>query len=153
VRFEEQVVKTPDATAAVYNEERISYGDLNDRANQLACYLVSLGVRPDDRVALCIERSIDMIIAILAILKAGGAYVPIDIEQPQDRLLYMINDSTPVLIITENKLTKRFTELSPEHLVVLDQCLWEQTPKRLVCNIQIWRMLFIHQALQDYQKE
>ena len=75
--FEEQVLKTPHATAVVFEDESLSYDELNRRANQLAHYLHQLGVRPDDRVAICVERGLEMIVALLAVLKAGGAYVPL----------------------------------------------------------------------------
>ena len=73
--FEEQVAKTPEATAVVFEEDELSYAELNRRANQLAHYLRELGVKPDARVAICVERSLEMIVALLAVLKAGGAYV------------------------------------------------------------------------------
>ena len=74
--FEEQVSKTPDAVAVVFEEEELSYAELNRRANQLAHYLSELGVRPDDRVAICLERGFEMIVGLLAVLKAGGCLRP-----------------------------------------------------------------------------
>ena len=84
--FEEQVEKTPEAVAVVYEEESVSYGELNRRANRLAHHLRSLGVKPDDRVAICLERGVEMIVALLGVLKAGGAYVPLDPGYPEERL-------------------------------------------------------------------
>ena len=80
--FEEQVERSPDAVAVVFEEESLSYAELNARANRLAHYLQELGVKPDDRVALCVDRSLETVVALLAVLKAGGAYVPLDPAYP-----------------------------------------------------------------------
>ncbi|MBN3105947.1 AMP-binding protein, partial [Pectobacterium brasiliense] len=74
---------------------------LNRRANQLAHHLLSLGVKPDDRVAICVERSLDMVIGLLGILKAGAAYVPLDPGYPAERLAYMLDDAAPVALLTQ----------------------------------------------------
>ncbi|WP_154618414.1 AMP-binding protein, partial [Pseudomonas syringae] len=84
--FEEQVQRTPDALAVLHGEQRLSYRELNERANRLAHYLRKQGVRPDSRVAICVERGIDMVVGLLAILKAGGGYVPLDPAYPADRI-------------------------------------------------------------------
>ena len=94
--------KTPAAIAVRFEEASLSYEELNRRANQLAHYLRELGIRPDDRVALCVERGFEMIIALLAILKAGGAYVPLDPAYPPERLRFMLQDSDPVALITQS---------------------------------------------------
>src|SRR5690349_6092808 len=86
VFFEEHVRKGPDAVAVVFEGSSLSYGELNRRANQLAHYLRGLGVKPDARVAICLERGLEMIIALLGVLKAGGAYVPLDPADPVQRL-------------------------------------------------------------------
>ena len=100
--LEAQVGRTPDATAVVYEQERLSYRELNARANQLAHYLRKLGVGPEVLVGICMERSVNMMVALLGILKAGGAYVPLDPAYPEERLAFMINDSgLQVLIIHE----------------------------------------------------
>jgi amino acid adenylation domain-containing protein len=98
--FEDQVRRTPDAVAVVFGDERLSYGELNARANRLAHYLRGLGVKPDDRVAICVERSLEMMVGLLAILKAGGAYVPLDPVYPAERLSYMLADSRPKAVLT-----------------------------------------------------
>ncbi|PHM26381.1 non-ribosomal peptide synthetase [Xenorhabdus ehlersii] len=104
--FEAQVRRTPDAIAVVFEEQSLSYDELNKRANRLAYQLIALGVRPDDRVAICIERSLEMVVGLLAILKAGGAFVPLDPTYPTTRLAYMLNDSAPVALVTQTTMTK-----------------------------------------------
>ncbi|WP_394828309.1 amino acid adenylation domain-containing protein [Pendulispora albinea] len=98
--FEAQVARTPDVVALVHGDSRLTYSELNQRANRLAHRLRQLGVGPDDRVALCAERSVAMVVALLAILKAGGAYVPLDPSYPPERLASMLRDSTPKVLLT-----------------------------------------------------
>ena len=102
--FEEQVERTPDAIAVAYGEEQVSYAQLNRCANRLAHYLISLGVKPDGRVAICVERGLEMVIGILGILKAGAAYVPLDPSYPAERLRFMVEDSGPVAVMTQESL-------------------------------------------------
>ncbi|WP_284194155.1 AMP-binding protein, partial [Vibrio zhanjiangensis] len=101
---EAQAAEQPDATALVFNQQSLSYGELNQRANQLAHYLLEQGVRPDTLVGLCAERSFEMMIGLLGILKAGGAYVPLDPSYPSERLGHMIEDSGVGVIITQQHL-------------------------------------------------
>jgi amino acid adenylation domain-containing protein len=110
--FEAQVNRTPQATALVYQDERLSYAELNMRADQLAEQLRGLGVGPETLVGISMERSIDIVVAILGILKAGGAYVPLDPSYPRERLQSIIEDSKPVLIVTEGAqvLTTDYTD-------------------------------------------
>ncbi|HEX9133237.1 MAG TPA: amino acid adenylation domain-containing protein [Ktedonobacteraceae bacterium] len=91
--FEEQVLRTPDAIALVFEHQQMTYGELNARANQLAHHLQQLGVGPEVMVGLCVERSPEMIVGLLGILKAGGVYVPLDPEYPQERLAFLLQDS------------------------------------------------------------
>src|SRR5215813_1026952 len=105
--FEEQVEKTPDAVAVVFEDEELSYAQLNARANQLAHFLVEQGIRPDDRVAICVERSLEMVVGLLGILKAGGAYVPLDPGYPRERLAYLLSDSAPRVLLTQNHLLEQ----------------------------------------------
>ena len=128
--FEDQVSKTPDATALVFEGSSISYAELNRRANQLAHHLRALGVKPDARVAICIERSFEMVVALMAVIKAGGAYVPLDPSYPVDRIRYMLEDSAPVALLTQNHLIGLFSGLSPS-LPMLD----------LAASLQPWRDL------------
>ncbi|MBD9653174.1 amino acid adenylation domain-containing protein, partial [Ensifer sp. ENS09] len=99
--FEEQVAKTPEATAVVYDGQSLSYGELNARANRLAHYLIDAGVKPDTRVGICVERSPAMVVGLLAILKAGGAYVPLDPSYPSERLGQILADATPLLLLCD----------------------------------------------------
>ncbi|PHM22404.1 non-ribosomal peptide synthase/polyketide synthase [Xenorhabdus ehlersii] len=116
--FEVQATQHPEAIAAVFGEQTISYGELNRRANQLAHYLITLGVRPDDRIAICVERSLEMVIGLLAILKAGGAYVPLDPVYPAERLAYILEDAAPVALLTQTTLCDKLN--SPLPVVLLD---------------------------------
>ncbi|MBV6623801.1 MAG: amino acid adenylation domain-containing protein [Rivularia sp. (in: Bacteria)] len=103
--FEEQVAKTPDALAVVFEQQQLTYRQLDNRANQLANYLQTLEIKPDDRVGICINRCLNMVVGILAILKAGAAYIPIDPNYPQERLSHMLDDSgISVLLTTEDLL-------------------------------------------------
>ena len=102
--FEQQAEKTPDAVAVIFGTEEITYRDLNRRANRLAHHLIGRGVRPEVCVGICLHRSIDMIAAMLAILKAGGAYVPLDPAYPAARLVYMMEDSGLLTVVSEKAL-------------------------------------------------
>jgi amino acid adenylation domain-containing protein len=97
---EQQVARTPDAIALVSRDDQLTYRELNARANRLAHYLISCGVGADTFVAVCLERSVEMMVALLAVLKAGGAYVPFDPQSPPDRLALMLDDIDPPLVIT-----------------------------------------------------
>ena len=101
---EEQVEKTPDAIAVVFEQEQLTYHQLNQRANQLANYLQNLGVRPEVLVGICVERSVEMVVGLLGILKAGGAYVPLDPNYPEERLSYMLEDSGVEVLLTQQSL-------------------------------------------------
>ncbi len=111
--FEEQVARTPDAVAVVFENEQLTYHQLNCRANQLAHYLRSLGVGPDVLVGICVQRSLDMVVGLLGILKADGAYVPLDPNYPQERLSYMLKDSGVQVLLTHSKLLSSL----PSHTV------------------------------------
>ncbi|WP_429580078.1 amino acid adenylation domain-containing protein [Paraburkholderia youngii] len=99
--FEAQVRRTPEAVALVHENERLSYGELNARANRLAHHLIALGVRPDQPVGICVERSAAMVVGLLAILKAGGAYVPLDPAYPSERLRQVLVDAAPQLLLCD----------------------------------------------------
>jgi len=105
-RFEEQAVQTPEALAIEHEAQSLTYAELNARANQLARYLSEAGVGPERLVGICLERSIDMIVAVLAVLKAGGAYLPLDPAYPKDRLAFMLEDARPVAVVTKSDLAR-----------------------------------------------
>ncbi|MBD1815534.1 non-ribosomal peptide synthetase [Microcoleus vaginatus DQ-U2] len=109
--FESQVERTPDAVAVVFEGQQLTYRDLNCRANQLARYLQNSGVKPEVLVGICVERSLQIVVAILAVLKAGGAYVPLDPTYPQERLAFMLEDSQVLLLLTQASLV----ESIPKH--------------------------------------
>ncbi len=113
VLFEEQVQKTPNKIAVVYNKEHLTYQELNNRANQLANYLKSLGVKAETRVGICVERSLEMVIGILGILKAGGAYVPLDPAYPTERLALMLEDVQTPILLTQTHLQNNLQNRLP----------------------------------------
>ncbi|HET8796190.1 MAG TPA: condensation domain-containing protein, partial [Thermoanaerobaculia bacterium] len=102
--FERQAAIQPDAPAVVCDDRCLTYGELNERANRLAHELIARGVRPDDRVAISVERGVEMIVGLLGILKAGGAYVPLDPAYPQERLEYMLQNAAPAVVLTQQLL-------------------------------------------------
>jgi len=117
--FEEQAARTPDAMAVVYKQEHLTYAQLNSRANQLAHYLRSLALRPEDRVGICLERSIEMITAWLGILKAGGACLPLEPTYPKSLLAFMLQTADVRMVLTQQRLIEgRFTHDAP--VVCLD---------------------------------
>jgi amino acid adenylation domain-containing protein len=135
--FEEQVEKTPDAIAVVFEEEQLTYGELNHRANQLAEYLQKQGVKPEVLVGICLERSLSMTIAILGVLKAGAAYVPLDPSYPNQRITEILEDAGVETILTQQQLETRFEQQSRQ-LVHLDKN-WSEIAERSTgkCSSQV----------------
>ena len=130
--FEAQVARSPQATALVFEDNTLTYAELNLQANQLAHHLISLGVGPESLVGIALERSVELVVALLGTLKAGAAYLPLDPDYPQARLMHMIADAAPVLVLstvalrTRLPLTVKVLSLdAPEVNAVL-----EQTPAR-----------------------
>ena len=109
--FEEQVKRTPDAAAVVFQTQSLTFAELNRRANQLSHHLQNLGVGPEVLVGLCVERSLEMVIGLLGILKAGGAYVPLDPAYPLDRLSFMLEDAAVPVLLTQEKLIDKLPAL------------------------------------------
>ena len=122
--IEEQATRKPDKVAVVFENRQLTYAELNARANQLARYLQDMGVGPEVPVAICLERSVEMVVGILAILKAGGAYVPLDPDLPRERLTFMLEDTRTPVLLTERRLLENI----PQHqarVVFLDAADWE----------------------------
>ena len=127
--FEEQVERSPDAIALVYEDQQVTYGGLNRRANQLAHYLRKQGVGPEVLVGIYMERSLDLIVGLLAILKAGGAFVPLEQTYPKDRLAFMLEDAQPKVLLTQ-------------------ACLRDELPKsaQVLCLDAEWEVLAYESA-------
>ena len=106
--FEKQVNRDPDALAVVFGSQRLTYRELNQRANQVAHLLLRRGVRPDTLVGVSLERSPELVVALLGVWKAGGAYVPLDPAYPQERLSFMVEDSGIRMLLTEQKCKDLF---------------------------------------------
>ena len=119
--FEEQVLKTPDNVSVVFEDQQLTYAELNAKSNQLARYLQShTTIKPDTLIALCLDRSIEMIIGILGTMKAGGAYVPIDPEYPEERINYILEDTQTKIVLTESCLVERLQNITDVNLIELD---------------------------------
>ncbi|MEM9566772.1 MAG: amino acid adenylation domain-containing protein [Cyanobacteria bacterium P01_E01_bin.34] len=129
--FERQVECSPNAVAVVYEDQPLSYWELNERANQLAHHLQQLGVGPETLVGICIERSLEMVVGLLGILKAGGAYVPLDPGYPPERLAYMLADSQVPILLTQSSLLDGL----PQH------------EARLICLDRDWPAISRHSSL------
>jgi amino acid adenylation domain-containing protein/thioester reductase-like protein len=117
--FEGRVRLNPTAVAIVYEGESLTYAELNSKSNQVARCLRERGVGPDQLVALCFERSLEMVVGLLGILKAGGAYVPLDPNYPAERLTYMLEDSAPAVLLTEERFRDRLPQTTAE-VITLD---------------------------------
>ncbi|KJH70631.1 non-ribosomal peptide synthetase [Aliterella atlantica] len=129
--FETQAAKTPDTIAVVFEREKITYHQLNQRANQLAHHLRRQRVKPEVLVGICVERSVEMVVGILAILKAGGAYVPLDPTYPQERLEFMLQDTQVAVLLTQEQLDRELCLHSNATVVYLDS--WQvDTPENQV---------------------
>jgi amino acid adenylation domain-containing protein len=128
--FEVQVEKTPDPIAVVFEQQELTYRQLNERANQLANYLQTLGVKPEVLVGICVERSIEMVVGLLAILKAGGAYVPLDPSYPTERLSYMLSDAGIQVLLTQEGLLSTLPSYAA----------------RVVCVDTDWRLIAPHSS-------
>ena len=133
--FEQQAEKTPDAIAITYESQKLTYKELNKKANQLGFYLRKIGVKSDSLVALCIERSLELLIGVLGILKAGGAYVPLDPAYPTERLNFMLEDSSAVILLTQMKFHKLFHDY--KRSVIRLDADWEKIEKIHDVNISI----------------
>ena len=136
--FEQQVDRMPDAIAVEFEEQSLTYRELNARANQLAHYLQKLGVREETRVGISVDRSFEMIVGLLAILKAGGAYVPLDPHYPSERLDFLVSDTGTSLVLSQRRLQKRWKN-ADVRLLILDSedPEWSAESDENVCSNQL----------------
>lgn len=134
--FEEQVEKTPDAVALVFENKQLTYQQLNQRANQLAHYLQKLGVQPEVTVGIYLDRSIDMVVGLLGILKAGGAYIPLDPTYPQERLLFMLGNAQAAVLLTQQNLLEKLSDYDTQ--VILLENDWSEIIQQQVHNPCSW---------------
>ncbi|MEN1836363.1 amino acid adenylation domain-containing protein [Pseudomonas lijiangensis] len=125
--FEAQVLRTPDAPALIHGGEQLNYRQLNERANRLAWHLRARGVEPDARVAICMERGTEMVVGLLAILKAGGGYVPLDPAYPVERIAYMLEDSSPTVVLAHGP-TLGLLSATRAPVIDLDNSTWLGQP-------------------------
>src|SRR5215217_733175 len=126
--FETQAAQRPQQTAVLFRQEQVSYEELNARANQLAWYLRELGVGPEVKVGLCLERGIEALLAMLGILKAGGAYVPLDPEYPRERLAFMLTDAGVKVLLTQEHLVQSLPTQGAANILSLEK-IWEAVAK------------------------
>ncbi|SFW91285.1 AMP-binding enzyme, partial [Pseudomonas sp. NFACC09-4] len=144
--FEAQVQRTPESLAVLHRGQRLTYRELNERANRLAHYLRRQGVKPDSRVAICVERGLDMVVGLLAILKAGGGYVPLDPAYPADRIAYMLEDSAPAAVLAQ-AATLGLLAGAAMPVIDLDSGLWQDES---VLNPQVPELTSSHLAYVIY---
>ncbi|WP_442937364.1 non-ribosomal peptide synthase/polyketide synthase [Nostoc sp.] len=143
--FEEQVERTPDAVAVVFEDEQLTYHELNCRANQLAHYLQSLGVKADVLVGICVERSLEMVVGLLGILKAGGAYVPLDPEYPQERLSFMLENAQVSVLLTQQHLVEKLQKHQAQ-VVCLDtdwHFISQFNQDNLIAEVQATNLVYV----------
>lgn len=133
--FEQQVARTPDEIAVAYKSKQLTYQELNTRANKLAHYLLLQGVKPDTLVGLQMERSIEMVVGLLAIHKAGGAYLPLDPDFPADRLALMIEDSQAPIILTQQRLIANLAVSADVRVITIDTS-WSEIAQQPTTNPQ-----------------
>ncbi len=145
--FERQVEQAPDATALVYQEQTLSYAELNARANRLAHQLIALGVAPDQRVAICVARSPAMVVGLLAVMKAGGAYVPLDPAYPGARLAHILTDAAPAVVLADEAGRVALGEEALTKLTVLNP---NTLPDQPDCNPQVPELTSRHLAYVIY---
>jgi non-ribosomal peptide synthetase component F len=130
--FEEQVEKTPDNIAVVFEGTELTYRELNNKSNQLGHYLQTKGIKPDSLVGICVDRSLEMIVGLLGILKSGGAYVPIDPTYPEERISYMLEDADCEIVLSQEHLKLPKTN---SKIVYLDAD-WRKIEKETSVNVK-----------------
>lgn len=132
--LEEQACRTPDDIAVIYDGQRLNYSELHQRANQLGHYLQKLGVGPDARVAVCLERGLEMVVGLLGILKTGGAYIPVDPSYPKERVRYMLEDAEVHVLITQSNVLALLPDFDGPVVRIDDQ--WEEIAKESAQNVK-----------------
>jgi amino acid adenylation domain-containing protein len=144
-QFEDQVARTPDRIALVFEEQQLTYEELNGRANQVAAYLRTLGVGPEVPVAICMDRCLEMVVGLLGILKAGGAYLPLDPAHPKDRLSFMLEDARAPILMTTGRLRDQMPA-NGVRLLCLDQD-WEsiarESPEDPIINTAAGNLAYV----------
>ncbi|MDM8557744.1 amino acid adenylation domain-containing protein [Candidatus Parabeggiatoa sp. HSG14] len=144
--FEAQVEQNPNAIAVVFENQSLTYKELNTKANQLAHHLQTLGVKPEILVGICVERSLEMVYGLLSILKAGGAYVPLDPNYPQERLALMLEDSDILILLTQQKLMASLLEQNAYKILCLDSN-WGEISKNStdnpICHVQSDNLAYV----------
>ena len=131
--FEEQVAKSPEAIAVVFEDKQLTYKELNSKANQLAYHLQTLGIKPEVLIGICVERSLEMVIGLLGVLKAGGAYLPLDPNYPKSRLDFMLEDAQISILLTQKKLVEKL----PVHKTICLDVDWKTIAKTPNNNLSI----------------
>ncbi|UAW63378.1 AMP-binding protein [Mycoavidus sp. HKI] len=139
--FEKQVKRMPDAIALVYEDQELSYAELNVRANRLAHRLIELGVGPDKRVAICVKRSPAMVVGLLAILKAGGAYVPLDPAYPSERLTHIFADAVPTILLADMAGRTALGKAISSSIMVLDP---NELPESAIINPKVSKLISLY---------
>ncbi|MBL4661247.1 MAG: amino acid adenylation domain-containing protein, partial [Alcanivoracaceae bacterium] len=148
--FEKQLAQTPNNIAVTFEEQSLSYFELNVKANRLAHYLIKQGVKPDDIIGLCLERSLEMMIGIMAIWKAGAAYLPLDPHYPKNRLQHMIQDSHLSILLTQQKITAVTEGMSIQRLILDNKELLNTLSIYSVANPTVEHLTSRHLAYVIY---
>lgn len=134
--FEKQVEHNPNKTAVVFEDKLLTYDELNRKANQLARFLLAKGLKTEEVVGICLDRSLEMVVAMLGVIKAGGAYIPIDPSYPRERIRYILNDSHLSILLTQGNLTSHLSD-QPAQVYYLDngrETIWNQDDTNLTCH-------------------
>ncbi len=140
--IEDQARRSPNAIAVEAGAVRLTYGEVNERANRLARRLRAAGVKPGTLVALCVERTVNLVIAPLAVMKAGGAYLPLDYNFPKDRLAYLVEDAQAPVFLTERSLMKKLPSTKAEII-----CCDEQGRVKVKSTTQVILKLTLRQSI------
>ncbi|AFZ01575.1 non-ribosomal peptide synthetase [Calothrix sp. PCC 6303] len=142
--FEEQVEKTPDAVAVIFENQKLTYQELNTQANQLGNYLQQQGVKPDTVVGIYMERSLSMVVALIAVLKAGGAYLPLDPSYPHERLAFMLADAQVQVVLTQSQLGKELPYQEQLQFVKIEDLVYANCGiQNLISDVQPENLAYV----------